>query len=24
MCKPVKPQCNTCPVQKLCPRIGVR
>jgi len=24
ICKPVKPQCNTCPVQKLCPRIGVR
>lgn len=23
-CKPVKPQCNTCPIQKLCPRIGVR
>jgi len=24
ICKPVKPQCNTCPMQKLCPRIGVR
>ena len=24
ICKPAKPQCNTCPIQKLCPRIGVR
>ncbi len=23
ICKPVKPQCNTCPIQKLCPKIGL-
>jgi len=24
ICKPVKPQCNTCPIEKLCPKIGLK
>lgn len=24
ICKPVKPQCNTCPIEKLCPKIELK